>query len=229
MREANAMTAGLSVDASEIPKKVVVEGPIGVGKTTLAKRLALSFNYDTLLEAATDNPFLARFYQKGKSAALQAQLFFLFQRVQQLEDSLQNDLFQPMQVSDFLLEKDRLFAELNLDADEFNLYNKVYEHLTVEPPVPDLVIYLQAPVDVLLQRIQKRGVNYEQYIDADYLMRINDCYAQFFHYYDKAPLLIVNASEIDLVNSEADYSSLIKTMLSIKNGRHYFNPTPIAI
>lgn len=217
-----------AIEKNQAPKYIVVEGPIGVGKTTLAKRLAETFNYDTLLEAADENPFLSRFYEKGQQAALQTQLFFLFQRIQQIEDSFQDDLFEPIHVSDFLLEKDRLFAELNLDLHEFDLYKKIYDHLSLTPPPqPDLVIYLQAPVEILLQRIQKRGLTYERNIQADYLHRVNECYTQFFHYYDKAPLLIVNASEIDLVNSDADYESLIKTLLTVKNGRHYFNPTPI--
>ena len=218
-----------AIEHTKVPKYIVVEGPIGVGKTTLAKRLAETFNYDILLEAADENPFLSRFYENGQRAALQTQLFFLFQRIQQIEDSFQDDLFEPVHVSDFLLEKDRLFAELNLDHDEFELYKKVFDHLTITPPKPDLVIYLQAPAEVLMQRILKRGIDYERHIQADYLRQVNECYTQFFHYYDASPLLIVNASEIDLVNNDADYQSLVKTILSVKNGRHYFNPTPILV
>ena len=218
-----------AIENTKVPKYIVVEGPIGVGKTTLAKRLAETFNYDILLEAADENPFLSRFYENGQRAALQTQLFFLFQRIQQIEDSFQDDLFEPVHVSDFLLEKDRLFAELNLDHDEFELYKKVFDHLTITPPKPDLVIYLQAPAEVLMQRILKRGIDYERNIQADYLRQVNECYTHFFHYYDASPLLIVNASEIDLVNNDADYQSLVKTILSVKNGRHYFNPTPILV
>ncbi|MFC1578893.1 deoxynucleoside kinase [Pseudomonadota bacterium] len=207
------------------PAYIAVEGPIGVGKTTLAKRLAASFNYQTMLENAEDNPFLERFYQNRKQAALATQLFFLFQRSQKIHDLRQADIFEPVRVADFLIEKDPLFARVNLDRDEFDLYRKVYEQLTIDAPRPDLVIYLQAAPDVLLSRIENRGVAAEREIDRDYLERLNEVYSEFFLYYDDAPLLIVNASEIDLANSEADYTHLVDYMLDIRNGRHYFNPT----
>ena len=207
------------------PAYIAVEGPIGVGKTTLAKRLAASFNYQTILESAEDNPFLERFYQYRKQAALAAQLFFLFQRSQKIHDLRQTDIFEPVRVADFLIEKDPLFARVNLDRDEFELYRKVYDQLTIDAPRPDLVIYLQAAPDVLLARIESRGIAAERQINRDYLERLNEVYSEFFLYYDEAPLLIVNASEIDLANSEADYSHLVDYMLDIRNGRHYFNPT----
>ena len=207
------------------PSFIAIEGPIGVGKTTLAKKLASSFNYQTLLEEAGDNPFLEKFYQSGKQAALATQLFFLFQRTQKIQDMRQADIFEPVRVSDFLIEKDPLFARINLDSNEFQLYEKVYQQLTIDAPRPDLVIYLQASTDVLLSRIQNRGISYEQSMSREYLEQLNEVYSEFFLYYDGAPLLIVNASEIDLVNSEEDYKHLVDYMLDIRSGRHYFNPT----
>jgi deoxyguanosine kinase len=207
------------------PAFIAVEGPIGVGKTTLAKKLAASFNYETLLEDAEDNPFLEKFYRNRKQAALATQLFFLFQRAQKIQDMRQADIFEPVRVADFLVEKDPLFARLNLDPDEYQLYEKVYRQLTIDAPAPDLVIYLQASTDVLLSRIDQRGIASEQSIERDYLERLNEVYSEFFLYYDGAPLLIVNASEIDLANSEADYRHLVDYMLDIRSGRHYFNPT----
>jgi deoxyadenosine/deoxycytidine kinase len=202
-----------------------VEGPIGVGKTTLTKRLAATFNYQTLLEEAEQNPFLEKFYRNRQQAALATQLFFLFQRAQKIQDLRQADIFEPVRVADFLIEKDPLFARINLDREEFQLYEKVYQQLTIDAPQPDLVIYLQASTDVLQSRIDNRGIPSEQAIDRDYLERLNEVYSEFFLYYDGAPLLIVNASEIDLANGEADYSHLVDYLLDIRSGRHYFNPT----
>ena len=207
------------------PAYIAVEGPIGVGKTTLAKRLAASFNYQTLLENAEENPFLERFYRNRKEAALATQLFFLFQRSQKIQDLRQADIFEPVRVADFLIEKDPLFARINLDRDEFQLYQKVYSQLTFDAPRPDLVIYLQASPDVLLGRTENRGISAERTIDRDYLERLNEVYSEFFLYYDDAPLLIVNASELDLANNDADYIHLVEYLLEIRSGRHYFNPT----
>ena len=207
------------------PPFIAIEGPIGVGKTTLAHLLAQSFNYEVLLEQADDNPFLERFYQNQQNAALATQLFFLFQRSQQIQDLRQADIFEPVRVSDFLIDKDRLFARITLDDDEFQLYEKVYEQLTIDAPKPDLVVYLQAPVDVLLSRIEQRGINYEQSVSREYLEAINEAYSEFFLYYDDAPLLIVNAEELDLANNEQDYLKFVDYLLNIRNGRHYFNPT----
>ncbi len=207
------------------PTFIAVEGSIGVGKTTLAKKLAASFNYTTLLEDAEENPFLERFYRSREQVALATQLFFLFQRAQKIQDMRQTDIFEPTRVADFLMEKDSLFARINLDRDEYQLYDKVYQQLTINAPKPDLVVYLQASTDVLLSRIENRGLAIERSIDRRYLERLNEVYSEFFLYYDGAPLLIVNANEIDLANSTADYRDLVNYLLDIRSGRHYFNPT----
>jgi len=218
--------SGLSPEQqASLPNFIAVEGAIGAGKTTLAKRLADTFNYDTLLEKAEENPFLERFYQDRLSNALPTQLFFLFQRAQQIQELRQSDIFQPVRISDFLIDKDPLFAEATLDKDELAIYQQVYNQLTIDAPKPDLVVYLQAPVNTLLRRIKTRGINTEQTIDNDYLETINNAYTRFFHYYDQSPLLIVNANEIDWVNSNDSYNKLVEYILSIKQGRHYFNPT----
>lgn len=205
-------------------KFVVVEGPIGVGKTSLAKRLAKSFGSELVLEQADENPFIERFYKNPRAAALPTQLFFLFQRARQLEEIRQHDLFETVRVADYLLDKDQLFARLTLDDEEYALYEQVYSRLTIDAPVPDLVIYLQAPTDVLLERIARRGIRYEQQIDRAYLERLAEAYAKFFHAYDAAPLLIVNAAAVDFVANDEDYEQLFNEVLRIRRGRHYFNP-----
>lgn len=207
---------------------LVVEGPIGVGKTSLARRLAHTFGGELLLEGAEANPFLERFYANPQDAAFATQMHFLLQRAEQLRGLRQGDLFQATRVADFLFEKDQLFARLTLSADEFALYQRVYEHLAPQVQAPDLVIYLQAPVTVLLERIRKRGLPHEQRIGADYLERLNEAYVSFFHHYERAPLLIVNATEIDLVNHDADYEQLLERIRTARSGRQFFNPAPIA-
>lgn len=210
-----------------IPRYIAVEGPIGVGKTSLAKRLAASFNYEMLLEKSEENPFLDRFYSNPRRHALATQLFFLFQRAQQLHELKQDDMFEPVRVADFLMEKDQLFASQNLDKDEYQIYKNVYDHLTIDAPQPDLVIYLQAPVDVLLERIRRRGILSEQLIEPDYLAKLVDAYTSFFHYYDKSTLLVVNSADIDLVSHDADYEQLLDYILNSRKGsRNYFNPNP---
>ena len=204
---------------------IAVEGPIGVGKTTLAKKLAKTFQAELLLEQAEENPFLEKFYQDPKSGALPAQLFFLFQRSRQLKELIQEDMFINCHVADFLMEKDKLFAHVTLDQEELKLYEQVYDNLTIDAPTPDLVIYLQAPTDVLLKRIRKRGNKMEFSMTEEYLTQLSTAYTDFFHYYDGSPLLIVNASGIDLVNNEEDYQQLLERIATTNSGRHYFNPT----
>ena len=215
----------LELRGREPPRYIAVEGPIGVGKTTLAQRLAQTFNHEILLEDADENPFLERFYRNRGDAALATQLFFLFQRAQKMQELRQSELFSPVRVADFLIEKDPLFARINLDRDEFELYEKVYQKLTIDAPKPDLVVYLQASTDVLLERIERRGISHERSINRRYLEQLNEVYSEFFLYYDGAPLLIVNASMIDLAQGEGDYLQLVDYLLDIRSGRHYFNPT----
>lgn len=221
---ANDVQLDFAVD--NLPNFIAIEGPLGVGKTTLAKRLATTFNYQTLLEQAEENPFLERFYANRRSHALATQLFFLLQRTRQLQELKQGDMFQPVRIADFLIDKDPLFARVTLDDDEHRIYQTVYQHLAIDPPTPDLVIYLQAPTEVLLERIHKRGVAMERSIDRGYLGELNEAYTRFFHYYQDAPLLIVNATEISLADNDADYRNLVEYLLTIKTGRHYYNPQP---
>ena len=205
------------------PRYIAIEGPIGVGKTTLARRLADSLQRPLLREQAEDNPFLPRFYRQPREYALHTQMFFLLQRARQLGE-LAGAVQERGLVSDFLLEKDRLFAEVTLDADELALYDQVHAQLTLQAPKPDLVVYLQAPVDVLWERIRERGIDAERTIDRSYLERLNEAYTRLFHYYEGAPLLIVNAAASDFAHGDDDYQRLLDYLSTIEHGRHYFNP-----
>ena len=215
--------------SADSPRYIVIEGPIGVGKTSLARKLAESLEADLVLEEVFANPFLERFYQDGQSAALPAQMFFLFARARQIEDLRQADLFSSVRVSDYLFAKDQLFAELTLAPEERSLYNQVVESLNVEAPVPDLVIYLQSTVEALLDRIARRGVAFERAIDRRYLEKVTEAYARFFHEYNEGPLLIVNASQIDPINNPADYEQLFRQIERTTGGRHFFNPVAAAL
>lgn len=206
------------------PGYIVVEGPIGVGKTSLAKRLADAFGARALLEHPEENPFLERFYASRKHFALPTQLFFLFQRARQIQELKQGDMFSSGTVSDFLMDKDRLFARVNLDDDELRLYEQVHGQMNTDWPVPDLVVYLQAPVDVLMERLRRRDIPYERLIERPYLKALVDAYTQYFYRYTGAPLLMVNTAEINFVDSDADFDMLLAHIRRIKTGRHFFNP-----
>ena len=214
---------------NDLPRYIAVEGPIGAGKTTLATRLAETFKYPLLLEPASDNPFLDRFYREGRKHALPTQLFFLLHRADQIAKLAGPDLLGPTVISDFLIEKDRLFAELTLDKNELALYEQIYKNLMLDPPAPDLVIYLQAPISVLLERIRERGVASEQHIDSDYLVTLSDAYTDFFHLYDQAPLLIVNAEEADFSHNDSHFDALLEQVIQMNSVRQYFNPHPTLI
>jgi len=209
-----------------LPQKyryVVVEGPIGSGKTTLARRLAAHLGATTLFEDPDANPFLPGFYQDPARHALPAQLFFLFQRSNQVRDLAQSDLFRGVTVADFMLEKDPLFARLNLNDDELALYRQIYDHLKPQAPQPDLVIYLQAGVETLIERVRRRATTYERTIPDEYLVRLADTYARFFHNYDAAPLLIVNSDNLNFVDSPEDFDLLLRRINALRGPREFFS------
>lgn len=203
---------------------IVVEGPIGSGKTTLARLLADKFSVQLLSEKAEDNPFLSRFYQDAQRYALPTQLFFLFQRSRQIADMSQRDMFSAPTVADFFLEKDPLFARLNLDDEEYALYHQIYTHLQLKSPKPDLVIYLQTPIDELAERIEERNISYEQEIPREYIERLADAYSEFFHTYDASPVLIVNNEKLNVIKDESALNLLVDRIMQIKSSREYFNP-----
>lgn len=205
--------------AAQGHRYIAVEGPIGVGKTSLARRLCASLGAQPVLEQAGDNPFLAPFYRSRRAGALPAQLYFLLQRAQQLTALKQADLFAPVRVADYLLEKDQLFARLTLDEEDHALYTQLFARLAIEPPQPDLVVYLQAPVDVLLARIRRRGIEHEQLIERGYLERLNEAYAAFFHGFTAAPLLVVDAASIDPISNDQDYEELLAAIQETRQGR----------
>jgi deoxyadenosine/deoxycytidine kinase len=208
---------------------IAIEGPIGVGKSSLARRLAEALDGELVLEEAGANPFLERFYSDPRGAALPTQLFFMFQRVRQLEQLAQADMFSDTRVSDFLMAKDYLFAQVNLDRDELKLYEQIFENLDFSAPAPDLVVYLQAPVDTLLFRIARRGIGYEQRISRRYLEQLADVYSQYFHQYNESPLLIVNAATIDPVSNDEHFNMLLDEINNTRSGRQFFNPLVSAL
>jgi deoxyguanosine kinase len=202
---------------------VVVEGPIGSGKSTLARLLAERFGGALILENANDNPFLPQFYRDMKRYALATQMFFLFQRANQLAAIKQPDLFDGKTVADYMLAKDMLFAKLTLDDNEYQLYAQLYNHLKPQAPTPDLVIYLQASVDQLLQRIARRGRPMERGISAEYLARLSDSYTQHFYDYNESPLLIVNSDRFNFADNPEHFDMLVKRIDSIRGGKEYMN------
>jgi deoxyadenosine/deoxycytidine kinase len=203
---------------------IVIEGPIGVGKTSLARRLAEYLDADTLLEQPETNPFLARFYQDPRRYALQTQLCFLFQRLDQMRGLTQPDLFKRTVICDYLMEKELLFASLTLDDDEYGLYRQIYDRISREAAsVPDLVIYLQASPEVLIARVKKRGIEMERKIDDDYLIQLEERYTRFFHDYAAAPVMMVNSEHLDLVGDSGDFQLLVQRIETMRGLREYFN------
>lgn len=202
---------------------IVVEGPIGVGKTTLAQRLADYADASSLLEKPQENPFLARFYEDAERYALPTQLFFLFQRINEVRDLAQMDMFQSRTIADYLFDKDELFARLTLSDDEYKLYQSIYQSLAPQAPTPDLVIYLQAPTEVLIERVQKRGSRYERSVQDDYLAKLANSYGDFFHHYQAAPVLVVNSEHLNFVDNENDFNLLLERIGKMRGRREFFN------
>ena len=209
-----------------LPEKyhyVVIEGPIGVGKTSLAKRMAEHLGADALLEEPDANPFLPKFYRDMRRHAFSTQMFFLFQRVAQVSDLKQRELFAKLTISDFLLEKDPLFARMTLTDEEFSLYQRIYQQLAPQAPTPDLVIYLQAPVEALISRVNRRGNDYERNISEEYLRRLAASYTEYFYRYDSSPLLIVNSGRLNFVDRSEDFELLLQRINAMRGGREFFN------
>lgn len=208
----------------ESARHIVVEGPIGVGKTSLAQRLAEHLGADLLLEQPETNPFLARFYQNPERYALQTQLCFLFQRIDQMRDLAQTELFPRTVIGDYLMEKELLFASLTLNGDEYRLYRTIYDRVSTPAAcTPDLVIYLQAAPETLIARVRKRGVDMERHISDDYLTRLGETYTRFFHDYSQAPVMIVNSENLNFVDNPDDFSLLVQRIESMRGAREYFN------
>ena len=217
----------------KVPKFIAIEGPIGAGKTTLTNLLADSFGYETFLEKPSENPFLPDFYVNPSQAALATQLFFLFQRVKQIQELNQGDIFSSNRVSDFLLDKDRLFARATLSKEELKLYEQIYAYLSFDLPTPDLVVYLQAETKTLYERVMHRGIEMEKNISYEYLELLNETYKEFFFEYDRSPVLIVNSDYLELQSNKSDYDLLLGKLLDYFNkpegAKMYFNPAPTLI
>ena len=203
---------------------IVIEGPLGVGKTSLALMLAEKMNGQTLIEDVEKNPFLANFYQDPKRYGFQTQIFFLLRRYNQLLENTQIGLFKRITISDYLFDKDRVFAKANLDDNEFWLYEQLFQLLKKRIAPPDLVVFLQATTEVLIQRIKKRDREYERAISSKYLEKINLAFNDFFFHYNDSPLLVVNASNIDFVHVTEDFEDLVNRIQSTQSGTSYYNP-----
>ena len=209
-------------------KYIAIEGPVGSGKTSLAKKMANHLDGKLILEQPETNPFLENFYKDPRSNALPTELSFLFQRSKLLDDINQDDLFTSVSISDFIFDKDNIFTEINLTHEEGDLFRKVKESLKVTHPSPDLVVYLQAPVEVLLSRIRMRSPSVDLLIDAAYLEKITDSYAKYFYYYEESPLLVVNAENIDPIHNDDHFEMLFSELKNVKYGKHFFNNTAAA-
>lgn len=208
----------------KIPRYIAIEGPIGVGKSSLAKILAQKYASRLVKEEVTGNPFLERFYENPRKFAFQTQIFFLLSRYRQQRELVQGDLFEGGLVCDYILAKDKIFALINLEDDEVSLYESIYKLLVSTLPKPDLVIYLQARPEVLLSRVRKRGIAYERNISLDYLRTLSDAYNEYFFHYNETPLLVVNTSEIDFVESPRDLEHLVREVKSVKRGTQHYIP-----
>lgn len=209
---------------SKTPRYIAIEGPIGVGKSSLAKILAQKYSYRLVKEEVSGNPFLERFYENPRKFAFQTQLFFLLSRYRQQRELAQGDLFEGGLVCDYILAKDKIFALINLEDDEVSLYESIYKLLVSTLPKPDLVIYLQARPEILLSRVRKRGIAYERNISLDYLRTLSDAYNEYFFHYNETPLLVVNTSEIDFVESPRDLEHLVREVKSVKRGTQHYIP-----
>jgi len=212
------------LETNKAPTFIAIEGAIGVGKSSLANKLARSLNGTLVKENVDDNPFLEQFYSLNKQSALPLELHFLLARAKQWSHLVEHDFSSQHLVCDFILQKDPIFAQQTLNADEYHLYQQIYQSMNIPMRTPDLVIYLQAPVDALQARIKQRGVKYEKNISNSYLQQLSNAYTDFFHHYDASPLLIVNSSEINPVDNEADYQQLLSHICSTHSGRHFLNP-----